>query len=247
MKWFPSLLAWQVTLCVLGAGVCLIPTAPKTGAFWGELCAWAGAQPDRIYVRAVEPGSPADAAGLRNQDSVVAIAGEPIHSKEQFDAALRGLRPGSEVRLTVERDGRRLDLLAQGREPEVEAVYYYRGQLVCLAVLLVLASFLLAAGPRQPAPLWRPLVTLPIGLVGTLLLAASLVWPLRLGYGVLSTHRAGGQRWLIDNDPDWPRLAIQWACFAVAAGVLPLAIAEGRGAFRRLAARRLATEDLRGA
>ncbi|WP_232203520.1 S1C family serine protease [Rubrobacter xylanophilus] len=58
-------------------------------------------------VARVEPGSPADEAGLRRGDIIVALDGTEIRSSGDLYSALRDYRPGDEVRLTVVRNGER--------------------------------------------------------------------------------------------------------------------------------------------
>lgn len=61
-------------------------------------------------VRRVFPGSPASEAGARPGDRIVAIGGRPARDNfEALDAAL-DLETGREATVTVERDGRSLDL-----------------------------------------------------------------------------------------------------------------------------------------
>src|SRR3989442_383836 len=61
-------------------------------------------------VRRVFPGGPASEAGVRQGDRVVAIGAQPARDNfEALDAVL-DLEAGRETMLTVERDGRRLDL-----------------------------------------------------------------------------------------------------------------------------------------
>ncbi|MDT0630303.1 trypsin-like peptidase domain-containing protein [Rubrivirga sp. S365] len=63
-----------------------------------------------LIVRSVEPGSPAEAAGLRPYDVVRSVGGEPIASNEDIRQRLVDLRAGDVVRLGVVRDGRPLDV-----------------------------------------------------------------------------------------------------------------------------------------
>ena len=57
----------------------------------------------------VEPGTPAAEAGMQSGDAIVAAQGRPIYNPEDLSAAF-GAHPGEAVRLTVERDGKRIDL-----------------------------------------------------------------------------------------------------------------------------------------
>ncbi len=56
-------------------------------------------------VAEVEPGSPADEAGLEVEDIIVALDGEPIESSGDLYGALRDYQPGDAIELTVVRDG----------------------------------------------------------------------------------------------------------------------------------------------
>jgi S1-C subfamily serine protease len=54
----------------------------------------------------VEPGSPADRAGIRTGDVVIAANGVPMRSATQLRNVIGLARIGEEVNLTVERGGR---------------------------------------------------------------------------------------------------------------------------------------------
>ncbi|MFD6951939.1 MULTISPECIES: S1C family serine protease [unclassified Nocardiopsis] len=56
---------------------------------------------------AVEEGGPADEAGLRSGDVIVALDGDRVDSGQELLAMLRGLSPGDEVEVEYERDGER--------------------------------------------------------------------------------------------------------------------------------------------
>jgi serine protease Do len=63
--------------------------------------------PSGALVARVEPGSPADEAGLRRGDIIVALDGKEIRSSGDLYAALRDYQPGDEVSVAVVRDGER--------------------------------------------------------------------------------------------------------------------------------------------
>ena len=58
----------------------------------------------------VEPGSGADAAGVRRGDIIVRLGDEPIDNAGDLFGALRDYQPGDTVELTVVRDGEELTL-----------------------------------------------------------------------------------------------------------------------------------------
>ncbi|MFE3458934.1 S1C family serine protease [Nocardiopsis aegyptia] len=57
--------------------------------------------------RAVEPGGPADEAGLESGDVIVSLDGRRVQSGSELMAMLRDRTPGTEVDLEYERDGTR--------------------------------------------------------------------------------------------------------------------------------------------
>jgi len=56
-------------------------------------------------------GSPADRAGIEPGDVVIAVDGRPVETASQLRNELAGARVGTELRLTVRREGRRLQVL----------------------------------------------------------------------------------------------------------------------------------------
>jgi regulator of sigma E protease len=60
-------------------------------------------------IGSVNPGSPAEKAGLKPGDVVVAVAGQPVFTPEELMQAIQK-RPGQTFEMTVERDGRRVPL-----------------------------------------------------------------------------------------------------------------------------------------
>ena len=75
----------------------------------------------RVVISRVMPGSPAEGAGVRPGDVIVVGNGMP--PGDFMESLRRSLRPGDPVRLTVQRDGRRIDLDFQaGVRPESAVV-----------------------------------------------------------------------------------------------------------------------------
>ena len=54
-----------------------------------------------VLIAGVVPGSPADSAGLRAGDRVLAIEGEEAHTVDALTTKVRAIRPGDEIELTV--------------------------------------------------------------------------------------------------------------------------------------------------
>lgn len=85
----------------------------------GNRATWFGTAPDftgavaadGYLVGAVTPGGPADRAGLRAGDVVVALGTSAVTGLADFTTGLRAHDPGDTVEVTVLRDGRRLDYL----------------------------------------------------------------------------------------------------------------------------------------
>ena len=69
-----------------------------------------GAGPHLLpVITSIGPGSPAEKAGLKPGDVVVAVAGQPLYTHEDLLEAIR-TRPNQSFTITVERDGKRLGL-----------------------------------------------------------------------------------------------------------------------------------------
>jgi S1-C subfamily serine protease len=70
-------------------------------------------------VGAVVPSSPASRAGLREGDTIVEIADQPVREPDDVSAVVNARRPGDEVRVVVERGGERRTLtVTLGDQPE---------------------------------------------------------------------------------------------------------------------------------
>ncbi|WP_234423778.1 S1C family serine protease [Intrasporangium calvum] len=59
---------------------------------------------------AVTPNAPADKAGVEPGDVIVRFEGKPIRTPDQLIVSIRSRAVGETVTLTVERDGKQIDL-----------------------------------------------------------------------------------------------------------------------------------------
>ncbi len=95
----------------------LTPRSVETRDVFGQaLPAWdVGLRPlVSTRIGQVLPGHVAEQAGLRSGDRIVALNGSPVAEWDQLAKFIHG-NPGKLVRLTVERDGRRFDVLVTPR------------------------------------------------------------------------------------------------------------------------------------
>jgi putative serine protease PepD len=88
----------------------LIQSGRAEHSYLGVVVANAIARVDRVGIRAagiarVEPGTPAASAGLRTGDAVTMIDGEEVDSGLSLTAQVRERKVGTQVRLSVARDG----------------------------------------------------------------------------------------------------------------------------------------------
>ncbi len=61
-------------------------------------------------INGVEAGTPADKAGLKRYDVIVAVNGEPIESSNDLRMKIAGIPPGSPVEITFIRDGKEMTI-----------------------------------------------------------------------------------------------------------------------------------------
>jgi C-terminal processing protease CtpA/Prc len=72
-----------------------------------------------VHINAVTPGGPADKAGVRHGDILVAVDGKRVTDEDRAMESLRDLKIDQSVKLTVLRDGKDTDIAvkAERREP----------------------------------------------------------------------------------------------------------------------------------
>jgi serine protease Do len=74
-------------------------------------------------VASVEPGGPAERAGIRSGDVITRFNGQPVESGRDLSRAVAALKPGAQAMLTVVRDGKAQDLtvsIGQRQEERVQ-------------------------------------------------------------------------------------------------------------------------------
>jgi putative serine protease PepD len=69
-----------------------------------------GAQRQAAILQSVTSGTPADKAGLRSGDAVIAVNGTQVNGSDSLVALVRQFRPGTKVTLTVVRNGSKQDI-----------------------------------------------------------------------------------------------------------------------------------------
>ncbi|RLE03099.1 MAG: hypothetical protein DRJ11_05265 [Candidatus Aminicenantes bacterium] len=69
-------------------------------------------------VNNVQPGTPAEKAGLKVYDVIIAIDGQPIKNANDLSFRIAEIPPGKEVTITIIRDGKKKDLKAKIAELE---------------------------------------------------------------------------------------------------------------------------------
>jgi serine protease Do len=76
----------------------------------------------QVEINDVESDSPAELAGLKEEDILLKIDGRPITSASMFASEIRASKPGREIKLEVERAGKTSEVKVKlGEYPEEEA------------------------------------------------------------------------------------------------------------------------------
>ncbi|MER3427428.1 MAG: RIP metalloprotease RseP [Pyrinomonas sp.] len=91
---------------------------PARVARGGEAMGELGIRPDYgevpVIVGQVEPGSPAQEAGLRPGDRILELDGQPVRNEQQVVDYIQEHK-SQPIRIAIERDNQRLELIAQAR------------------------------------------------------------------------------------------------------------------------------------
>ena len=90
-------------------------TQPYLGIYLSDLTPEAARRFDTqtesgALVERVEPGGPADSAGLKRGDIITALGSADIRSSGDLLSALRQYQPGDSVKVTVLRDGEEINV-----------------------------------------------------------------------------------------------------------------------------------------
>ena len=74
-------------------------------------------RPRGFRVRSVEPGSPAERAGIKSGDTVVSVDGTPVDSQEAFETALSTRGPGKPMKIALRTGGGERTITVSGEAP----------------------------------------------------------------------------------------------------------------------------------
>jgi len=85
-------------------GVGIKPVDHKVASAYGL------SEPGGVFIEAVGPGTPADKAGLRPEDIVLAVDDKSVETREALQHLIASISPGTTITLTVWRDGKQIEL-----------------------------------------------------------------------------------------------------------------------------------------
>jgi regulator of sigma E protease len=147
-----------------------LPPAPE-GAWTMERL---GVEPGELYVDAVMPGSPAQAAGFQRGDRLLAVDGQPLASWEEFTKIVRG-KPGEGLAVTVRRgDGERTLNVTPRKIEALDAL----GKKETFGQVGIQRMIALAAAPEVIERYWNPIKIIQRGL------QESWTWTVRIIKGI---------------------------------------------------------------
>lgn len=96
-----------------------LPEPGFIGVGLAPVAAQGGAPAPGAKIAEIVPGAPADRAGLRKGDELLAIDGEAIRGPERVGQLIRAKRAGERVKIRVRRDGEELELpVVVGERPK---------------------------------------------------------------------------------------------------------------------------------
>lgn len=75
---------------------------------------------DGAVVTGIEAGAPADAAGIREGDVILSVDGQAAEDPRQVSRIVAGLAPGSDVPVSISRDGERIEITLTLAERDAE-------------------------------------------------------------------------------------------------------------------------------
>jgi predicted esterase len=94
------------------------PVEPEKAGGSGSRRGYMGVRLDGMVVSSVQPGGPADKAGLKQGDRITAVDGRAVKSRIDLAAAFAGKAPGDKVVLGIERDGESVEVeITLGERP----------------------------------------------------------------------------------------------------------------------------------
>ncbi len=93
-----------------------------------------------VYVTEIYGDSPAEAAGIEEDDVIVAIDDEKVDDIDELVEAIQSREPGDDISLTVDRDGRELLIIATLDERPEEYVWLDKDDFFGLSALQALGN-----------------------------------------------------------------------------------------------------------
>jgi hypothetical protein len=83
------------------------------GPYLGTIPSFGAPEGPGVLLQGVVPGSPAEKAGIRAGDRIVAFDGTSVANLEEYAARLFAARPGQEVRIALVRGGNEIEVVAR--------------------------------------------------------------------------------------------------------------------------------------